>query len=79
MHIKNTRQYKMNIKIWVHTALILMVIALAGCTTQAWYDGAKQAAENNCRAQPSTEMERCLENLNKKSYDEYEKERANGK
>lgn len=69
----------MNIKTRVLIVLAFIVNAIAGCTTQAWYDGAKQAAENNCRSQPSTEMERCLENLNKKSYDEYEKERANSK
>jgi hypothetical protein len=69
----------MNIKTRVLIVLIFVVNTVAGCSTQAWYDGAKQAAENNCRTQPSTEMERCLENLNKKSYDEYEKERANNK
>jgi hypothetical protein len=69
----------MNIKTRVLIVLTFIVNTIAGCTTQAWYDGTKQAAENNCRSQPSTEMERCLENLNKKSYDEYEKERANSK
>ena len=69
----------MKIKIRVLIALTFIVNTIAGCTTQAWYDGAKQAAENNCRTQAPTEMERCLENLNKKSYDEYEKERANSK
>ena len=53
-----------------------IIATLTSCTTQAWYESAKQAAENNCRKQPATESERCLENLNKKSYEQYEKERS---
>lgn len=51
-------------------------MAISGCTTQAWYEGAKQGAENNCRSQPPGESERCLEKLNKKTYEQYEKERS---
>jgi hypothetical protein len=57
----------------------IFMSTLAGCTTQAWYEGVKQGAENNCRNQPPSEIDRCLENLNKKSYEEYEKERTNQK
>jgi len=57
----------------------ICTMAISGCTTRAWYEGAKQAAENNCRRQPPSESERCLENLNKKTYDEYEKERSGQK
>lgn len=52
------------------------MLAIPGCTTQVWYEGVKQGAENNCRSQPPSESERCLENLNKKTYEEYEKERS---
>lgn len=55
--------------------LTFFMLAISGCTTQAWYESVKQGAENNCRKQPPSESERCLENLNKKTYDEYEKER----
>lgn len=61
------------------SALCLAVVLTSACTTQAWYEGAKQGAENQCRMQPPTEAERCLENANKKTYDEYEKERASAK
>ena len=54
---------------------VLFAITM-GCTRQAWYEGAKMGAENNCRRQPASEAERCLENLNKKTYEEYEKERS---
>lgn len=55
-----------------HTFLML---AISSCTTQAWYESVKQGAENDCRKQPPSESERCLENLNKKTYEEYEKDR----
>lgn len=60
-------------------ALCLAATITSACTTQAWYEGAKQGAENQCRLQPPSEAERCLENANKKTYEEYEKERANTK
>lgn len=55
------------------------IVAIGGCTSQSWYEGVKRGAENNCRNQPPSEVDRCLENLNKKTYEEYEKERANQK
>jgi hypothetical protein len=61
------------------TLLMAIMAIVSACTTQAWYEGAKQGAENQCRQQPPSEMERCLENMNKKTYDEYEKERSNAK
>jgi hypothetical protein len=60
-------------------SLAFFMAVLTSCTTQAWYEGAKQGAENNCRSQPPSESERCLENLNKKTYEEYEKERSGQK
>lgn len=56
-----------------------LVMAISGCTSQSWYEGVKRGAENNCRNQPPSEVDRCLENLNKKTYEEYEKERSNQK
>ncbi|MCK9638254.1 MAG: hypothetical protein M0R41_18465 [Methylobacter tundripaludum] len=56
--------------------LTFFMLAISGCTTQAWYESVKQGAENNCRKQPPSESDRCLESLNKKSYKEYEKERS---
>jgi hypothetical protein len=60
-------------------SLTFFIMAISGCTTQAWYEGAKRGAENNCRSQPPSETDRCLENLNKKTYEEYEKERSGQK
>ena len=61
------------------TLLNVMVLAVFGCSTQAWYEGAKHGAQNECRSQPPSEAERCLERLNKKTYEDYEKERTGGK
>lgn len=58
---------------------LLLVLALPGCTTEAWYEGFKQSAESRCRNQPPGESQKCLDELNKKSYSEYEKERAGQK
>ena len=55
---------------------LIVIIPIVGCSKRAWYDGFKEGAKNNCRNQPESEMERCLENLNKRTYDEYEKDRS---
>ena len=55
-------------------SLIFFVLAVSGCTTQAWYESVKQGAENNCRKQPPSESERCQESLNMKTYEEYDKD-----
>jgi len=60
------------------TSCILFIVT-AGCTHQAWYEGVKAGARNNCQSQPSGEVEHCLEKLNTKTYEEYEKERSNQK
>lgn len=54
----------------------LALLGLHGCTTEAWYNAANQSSEHHCRKQPPGESQRCLDELNKKSYSEYEKERS---
>lgn len=58
---------------------ILLTMVLASCTNKAWYEGAQEGARNNCRSQPQSEVEACMEKLNKKTYEEYEKESAGQK
>ena len=53
--------------------MLAIWVGLNACTTQAWYEGVKTGAEQNCRAQPESEKERCATRLNKESYDNYEK------
>lgn len=57
----------------------IVMIIMSGCTAQAWYDGLKEGANNNCRNQPPSEVNRCLDKLNNKTYEEYEKERSGQK
>lgn len=56
--------------------MIGILMALAGCTTETWYKGFQQSAENRCRNQPPGESQRCLDDLNRKTYSDYEQERA---
>jgi hypothetical protein len=53
-----------------------VLLLVSGCTTQAWYEGFKIGAENECYKQPPGAVSDCLARLNKKSQDEYEKERS---
>lgn len=55
--------------------LCLALLAVAGCSTEAWYEGAKRGAEANCRKQPPGAAEECLSRLNPSRYDDYEKEK----
>ena len=59
--------------------LFVMLLGVLGCTNKPWYEGVKQGAENECRSQPPSEMDRCYERLNNKTYEDYEKERASAK
>ena len=59
--------------------LALSIASLSACSTQAWYEGGKYGAENNCRNQPPSEIDRCFETLNTLSYAEYVKERSDNK
>jgi hypothetical protein len=60
--------------------LLLIVVTISiGCTTKAWYEGVKQGAENECRIQPQAAMDSCLDRLNKRTYEDYEKERTGSK
>ncbi len=59
--------------------LIIAAPLTAGCTTEAWYEGMRRSAENECRMQGGSSPEECLARLNKQSYQQYEKERAGSK
>ncbi len=60
-------------------ACAMGALMLAGCTNQAWYEGLKLSAQNECRRQPPGELESCLARVNKMSYDEYERMRSGPK
>jgi len=61
----------------MHRTMALGLLALlSACSHQAWYEGFKVAAVNDCNKQPPGEREECLRRANHQSYDSYEKERS---
>jgi hypothetical protein len=61
-------------------SLLLLIsmasLVLAGCSTRAWYEGARASAENECRRQPPGAYEDCMRRVNRQTYEDYEKERT---
>jgi hypothetical protein len=55
---------------------VALCLAMSACSTQAWYEGMKARARNECYQRAPGEQQNCLEKVNKQSYDQYEKERA---
>ena len=63
----------------MHTKTITLcaiALLLTGCSTQAWYEGMRRGAENECNRQAPGAAEQCRDRINKEKYDAYEKERA---
>jgi hypothetical protein len=60
-------------------ALAAFSLALSACSTQTWYEAVKGSAENECRKALPSDYERCMSQLNRKSYDDYERERVGSK
>lgn len=59
--------------------LTSLVLIISGCSNKSVYEGVKEGARNNCHSQPPSEVDACLEKLNSKSYEEYEKDRSGKK
>lgn len=60
------------------TSLATLLLA-AGCSSQAWYDGTRQSAENDCRSQPPASYNDCMARVNTLSYPDYERQRNSGR
>ena len=54
------------------TVFFLVLLNLTACTSKEMYQAVQQNREHNCRTKPPQEREQCEENLNKKTYEEYE-------
>ncbi len=59
-------------------AFALTSLLITGCTKAAWYESIQSGAERECTQQPAGAREECLDRLNKRTYQEYEKERPKG-
>lgn len=60
--------------------LVVLVVCLqTACTTQAWYQAARQSAEHECAKQQPGAYEECRARVNNQKYDDYEKARSGTK
>ena len=66
---------------WPHllTCLAALGLCLTACSTEAWYEGMKTRARNACYQRAPGDQQNCLDKVNKQSYDQYEKERTQGR
>ena len=55
----------------------ITVQVLAGCSTQAWYEGMQHGARMQCNAQPPGASQDCASRVDKTPYDDYQKQRSN--
>jgi hypothetical protein len=51
------------------------VFWVAGCSTEAWYEGMKFSAQDECRRLPPGDRDSCLTRVNTMTYGEYENTR----
>ena len=58
-----------------HFMWIVAVFLLSACTTKELYEHTQLQVKTHCNQKVGVEKEQCLENINEKTYDEYEKER----
>jgi len=54
---------------------ISLLVALSACTSQELYNHTQMQVKINCHNKVGIEREQCLEQINTKSYDDYEAER----
>ncbi|MCA3239017.1 MAG: hypothetical protein ACK5RC_00350 [Curvibacter sp.] len=54
---------------------LLAALPLTACSTRAWYEVSKASAESECRKLPPGGYEECMGRVNRKSYEDYDKER----
>ncbi len=56
-------------------ASLLLAATLGGCSTAAWYESARASAEAQCQQQPAGAYEECMSRVNRKSYEDYRRDR----
>ena len=54
----------------------LLLISLSGCTSRHWFEGMQASARQQCQRSADTDAaRRCEEDVNRRHYDDYEKDR----
>jgi len=64
---------------FLFSCLAAATLVGSACTTEAWYEGVKQSARNDCQRQPPSAVNECLSRVNSQTYQDYEKERSGSK
>ncbi|MFT6529296.1 MAG: hypothetical protein ACJAZB_000939 [Psychrosphaera sp.] len=65
-------KFMFNYNLQIVMALIVTFV-LAACTSKELYSEVQNNRKAHCRTLPPQDIEDCLNNLNDKTYDEYEK------
>jgi len=64
------------IRAWVLACFAPAVLLQPACTNRAWYEGFRETQREQCYRQPSqSQIDRCLEEVNAASYDDYKRSR----
>jgi hypothetical protein len=64
------------------TLLLATVFCLTiqGCTKRAWYEGLQQGQRQECyKNQSDGDVQKCLDNVNSTTYDQYMQDQENAK
>lgn len=63
-------------KILALVACSSVLLTAGACSSEAWYEGTKSAAENDCRRQPPAAVDECMARVNRMRYRDYEQQRS---
>lgn len=56
-------------------AALIPALLLNACSTEAWYESVKSGRIHDCERLQGSAREECLEGLNRRTYDEYQREK----
>ena len=62
-------------------AVSMAAAALAGCTTQAWYQGVQESQRQQClnNYKNADDQQKCIDAVNHTTYQQYQEERSENK
>ena len=65
------------IKFQLRVVVIILCLALQGCSYQAWYTGLQEQQRQQCYqgSMNSAERQQCLDRVNSTTYDQYDLQR----
>ena len=76
LHLNDNSFIKVTVMTYQKTLVILAIFLLInGCSSKELYNATQMQSQHHCDQKVGVERDECLQQLNKKSYEEYEKER----